>query len=524
MQKIIKIILSPKEAASEEIYKSIVIKKLAINNDRLSHFQLLKKSIDARNSNIKINLEVFVVYDEPSYVHKKPDFNYQDVSKQQVIVVVGAGPAGLFSALRLIELGYKPIIFERGKTVSERKKDIALINRNINLNEDSNYGFGEGGAGTFSDGKLYTRSKKRGDTNKIFNILKFHGADEKILTDAHPHIGSDILPQIIVNIRNTIINAGGEINYESKVIDLIVENNEFKGVKLNNGDKFYARNVILATGHSARDIYELLHNKNIKLESKPFAMGVRVEHPQELIDSIQYHTDIRSNYLPAASYSLVNQVKDRGVYSFCMCPGGFIVPAATSQNEMLVNGMSPSNRNSPYANSGIVVEIKDEDLKEYSEYGVLAGLKFQQHLEKMAFMNGGSGQIAPAQRLHDFVNAKLSPSLPDSSYIPGLISSPIHFWLPENISSRLKIAFKMFGKKMFGFLTNDAVVLGVESRTSSPIRIPRDSETFEHVQVKGIYPCGEGAGYSGGIVSSAIDGEKCAEKIAEKINLFNLRT
>ncbi len=413
----------------------------------------------------------------------------------------------------MIEKGLKPVIFERGKDVSARKKDIQALNTNKAVNPDSNYCYGEGGAGTFSDGKLYTRSKKRGDVKRILDILKYHGAKKDILSDAHPHIGTNKLPGIIVKIRETIEEAGGEIHFDSRVEDLIIERDEVKGIITQNGDKVFGKAVILATGHSAKDIFEILHRKNILIEAKPFAMGVRVEHPQDLIDSIQYTCKIRSDYLPAAAYSLVSQVKGRGVYSFCMCPGGFIVPASTAPGEMVVNGMSPSKRNSKFANSGMVVEIKVEDFPETEKYGALAGLKYQESLEKLAFVNGGNGLVAPAQRLHDFVNGKVSPFLPDTSYYPGVVSSPMHFWLPEDISKRLQKAFKTFGKRMKGFLTNEALIVGVESRTSSPVRIPRDKETLQHPQIKNLYPCGEGAGYAGGIISAAVDGERCADMV-----------
>ncbi|MCK5823139.1 MAG: NAD(P)/FAD-dependent oxidoreductase [Bacteroidales bacterium] len=514
MQKTINITLTPEQASEEKIYKPLVAKELKIKKSEISLIRVINRSIDARSRNIKVNLRLFVVFDEPAPKEEEINFKYQNVKNKTEIIIIGAGPAGLFAALRLIELGYKPIIFERGKQVSDRKNDIALLYKEQEVNPDSNYCYGEGGAGTFSDGKLFTRSKKRGNTQKILEVLKFHGANENILIDSHPHIGTDKLPKIIENIRETIINAGGEIHFNSRVTDFIIDDAQIKGVEINNDLKITAKAVILATGHSARDIYELLHKKNIQLQAKPFAMGVRIEHPQNLIDSIQYHCKVRSEYLPAATYNVVRQVNNRGVYSFCMCPGGFIVPASTSPNEMVVNGMSSSARNSKFANSAMVVEIRLEDLKEYEQYGELAGLKFQQHVEKLAFNNGGNKLVAPAQRMADFVNKRISNSLPETSYIPGIISSPLHFWLPEVISKPLQEGFKQFGKSIRNFLTNEAVIIGVESRTSSPVRIPRDKETFQHPQIKGLFPCGEGAGYAGGIVSSAVDGEKCAEKIA----------
>ncbi len=512
MQKIINLSLSPKRASDEKYYKKDAAEYLKISEKEITGIDILRKSIDARRKFVKINLQLQVWWSE---LPEKEQFelNLQDVSGKPEVIIVGAGPAGLFAALKLIEKGLKPLVFERGKEVSARKRDIQKINTGKEVNPDSNYCFGEGGAGTFSDGKLYTRSKKRGDVNRILNILKMHGAAENILSDAHPHIGTDKLPRIIVNIRETIRSAGGEIFFNTKVTDFIIENSEIRGIITQNGDKIYGKAVILATGHSARDIYELLYRKDILLEEKSFAMGVRVEHPQRLIDSIQYSCKIRSDYLPAAAYSLVSQVRGRGVYSFCMCPGGFIVPAATAPGEIVVNGMSPSRRNSKFANSGIAVEIRTEDFPEREKYGVLAGLKFQENIEKLAYQNGGRGLVAPAQRLHDFVNGKISASLPETSYHPGVVSSPLHFWLPEHIGKRLQDGFRIFGKKMRGYLTNEAIILGVESRTSSPVRIPRDKESLQHPQIKNLYPCAEGAGYAGGIISAAVDGERCAEMI-----------
>lgn len=512
MKKIINLSLSPKRASDEKYYKHDAAEFLHISEEDITSVEIVRKSIDARKKFIKINLQLQVWWGELA-VKEKFELNVKDVSCKSEVIIIGAGPAGLFAALKLIEKGFKPLLFERGKDVKERKKDIQAINTNKGVNPNSNYCFGEGGAGTFSDGKLYTRSKKRGDVNRILNILQLHGASNDILSDAHPHIGTNKLPGIIVKIRETIKNAGGEIYFNTRIDDIIIENDTIKGVVTQNGDTVFGKAVILATGHSARNIYELLHKKNILLEEKSFAMGLRVEHPQGLIDSIQYSCKIRSDYLPAAAYNLVAQVQGRGVYSFCMCPGGFIVPASTAPDEMVVNGMSPSGRNSKFANSGMVVEIRTEDFPEKEKYGVLAGLKFQENLEKTAFQNGGRGLVAPAQRLHDFVNGKISTSLPETSYFPGVVSSPLHFWLPEHIGKRLQEGFRVFGKKMRGYLTNEAVVLGVESRTSSPVRIPRDKETLQHPQIKNLYPCGEGAGYSGGIISAAVDGERCAEKI-----------
>ncbi|MGB5430088.1 NAD(P)/FAD-dependent oxidoreductase, partial [Eudoraea sp.] len=437
---------------------------------------------------------------------------YKDVSKAKPIHIIGFGPAGMWAALRCLELGFRPIVLERGKNVQDRRRDIKAINQDHIVNENSNYCFGEGGAGTYSDGKLYTRSLKRGDVRRIFESLVHHGATEHILIDAHPHIGTNKLPKIVQNIRETILRHGGEVHFNTKVIDLIIEHNELKTIVLQNGNELQVSRVILATGHSARDIFYLLQKKNIALKAKSFAMGVRVEHPQQIIDSIQYHCKgERDELLPAASYSLVQQVKNRGVYSFCMCPGGFIVPAATSPGEVVVNGMSPSKRNNLFANSGIVVEINvEEDIPKYEKFGVLKGLEYQKDLERLAFTSGGRSQTAPAQRLTDFVEGILSSDLNPTSYQPGLKSAPLHSLLPRSIGSRLRTGFAEFGKKMKGYYTSEANIVGVESRTSSPVNIPRN-EQLEHPEIKGLFPCGEGGGYAGGIVSAAMDGERCAE-------------
>ncbi len=484
-------------------------------------FYLLdKRSIDARKQVVKVSLFIKVSRKEitEEYWNKSV---LNDVSNKPEVIIVGAGPAGLFAAIKLIELGLKPIILDRGKDVQSRRRDLANINKKHIVNPDSNYCFGEGGAGTYSDGKLYTRANKRGNVNRILEILVDHGAHREITVDAHPHIGTNKLPKIVTALRETIESCGGEVLIDSRVDDFIVENEEIKGVKINGGVTYKGEAVILATGHSARDIFGILKNKKIKIETKPFALGVRIEHPQSLIDSIQYHCDSRGKYLPAASYALKTQIKSpkstRGVFSFCMCPGGFIVPSATAPGEVVVNGMSPSTRDSKYANSGIVVAVGDEDFAPFrKEHGDLAGMAFQASIEKAAWEMGGQTQAAPAQRMVDFVDSKISSSLPDTSYQPGLNSGDVGQVLGKQIRKPLRYALKNFGKTMKGYLTNDAVMVGVESRTSSPVLVPRDRETLEHVQVSKLFPCGEGAGYAGGIVSAAIDGERVAQAISDK--------
>lgn len=474
--------------------------------------KVLRKSIDARKPSIYFNYKMEV------YIRQKPSeqpnytFDYKDVFKAKEVHIIGFGPAGMWAALRCLELGYKPIVIERGNKVKERRRDLKAINQDHVVNEDSNYCFGEGGAGTYSDGKLYTRSLKRGDVRRVFESLVHHGATEQILVDAHPHIGTNKLPQIVENIREKILEHGGEIHFNTRVTNFTIKNNKIESIQLQNGTEMIVNRVILATGHSARDIYYLLHEKKIALKAKSFAMGVRVEHPQHIIDSIQYNCrGDRNELLPAASYSLVQQVKDRGVYSFCMCPGGFIVPAATAPGEVVVNGMSPSKRNNVYANSGIVVEINaEEDLRKFEKFGVLKGLEYQKSIERLAFTAGGRSQVAPAQRLTDFVDGNLSADLNPTSYQPGLNSSPLHSLLPKAIGGRLRSGFKIFGDKMRGYYTAEANIIGVESRTSSPVSIPRN-EKLEHPEIEGLFPCGEGGGYAGGIVSAAMDGERCAE-------------
>jgi uncharacterized FAD-dependent dehydrogenase len=513
MRKQVQLNLSPSEAADDGSVRKAAASAAGVERAEITGLRITKRSVDARKSNIRVNLSVELVTGDEDIEQIILPFEARNVSANREVTIIGAGPAGLFAALRLIELGLRPVILERGRDVSARKRDIARISREHIVDPDSNYCFGEGGAGTFSDGKLYTRSKKRGDNSRVLELLCLHGANKNILYEAHPHLGTDKLPGIISRIRNSITDSGGIFLFEKKVTDLILEGNSVKGVITSGNEKYLSDDVILATGHSSRDIYWLLQKKGIELEQKPFAAGVRVEHPQELIDSIQYHGKGRGEYLPAASYNLVRQVGGRGVYSFCMCPGGFIVPSTTTQEEVVVNGMSPSERNSPYANSGIVVEMRPEDFKKYSSNRELAGISFQQEIEHIAWEQGGKTQSAPAQRLSDFVNGTFSSSLPESSYFPGITSSPLHEWLPPMIGERLREGFRLFGSVMKGYVTNEALITGVESRTSSPVRIPRDDQTLEHIRISGLYPCGEGSGYAGGIVSSAVDGMRAAEAI-----------
>ena len=518
MRQETEISLSPKEASDPATYKKLLSRKTGIPVSSMRSVRILRRSVDARSADVKILLraEIFVDEDPVDFPDVGPWYE-KKVENATPVLIAGAGPAGLFAALRLIELGLKPVLLERGKPVTDRKRDIARIGRFHKINPDSNWCFGEGGAGTFSDGKLFKRSTGRGDVSKVLRILVHHGARPEILFDAHPHIGTDRLPEIIKNIRKTILEAGGEIHFHSRVSGMILKNRKVTGL-FTDSARYEAGAVILATGHSSRDIYQMLHYNNIQLQVKPFAVGVRIEHPQSLIDSIQYHCKgKRSEYLPPASYSLAAQADNIGVYSFCMCPGGMIVPASTGPGELVVNGMSNSQRNSPYANAGIVTSVDANDFKEYEKSGVLSGLKYQSEIEKHAFVAGGSTQTAPAQRATDFLKGKLSSGLPKTSYIPGIVSAPLHHILPHPVAHRLKQGLKQFEKKMRGFLSEEAVLIGVESRTSSPLRIPRYPDTFEHIHYSGLFPCGEGSGYAGGIMSSALDGERCADHVAAKI-------
>lgn len=506
--------VSPEVAIDEIKLRKHISKLLHVSVHELQHLEIMKRSIDARQKSIKFNLKLAVfMAGEPLILQKIVRPEYPDVSQQQEVLVVGAGPAGLFAALQLIELGLKPIVIERGKDVRGRRRDLKAINRDHLVHEDSNYCFGEGGAGTYSDGKLYTRSKKRGDIERVLKLLVGFGASEDIMIDAHPHIGTNKLPQIIQAIREQIIASGGLVLFEKRVTDILIHNQEIKGVALSTGEILEAQKLILATGHSARDIFEMLHQKGIYIEAKPFAVGVRAEHPQMLIDSIQYKCDVRSDYLPPAPYSIVKQISGRGMYSFCMCPGGVIAPCATSPGEVVTNGWSPSKRDQSTANSGIVVELKLEDFKEFQHFGPLAGMAFQKAIEQKSWSLAGKSQKVPAQKMLDFTLKKVSLNIPKTSYVPGTTSVELGEVFPDFLTQTLRDGFKEFGKTMRGYLSDEAVLHAPESRTSSPVRIPRDNETLEHIQIKGLYPCGEGAGYAGGIVSAAIDGEKCALKI-----------
>lgn len=516
------IVLWPEEAFNDAIFPGILYDKLGLKNDGSVFVKPVKRSVDARGKKVivRFQVEIYAAGEPQPLAAGSPV--YQDVRNRKPVLIVGAGPAGLFAGLRLLELGLKPVIFERGKDVQSRRRDLAAINKEHIVNPDSNYCFGEGGAGTYSDGKLYTRSKKRGDIRKILEVMVAHGARQDILFDAHPHIGTNKLPKLVSALRQTILDHGGEVRFDSKVTDFILAGDVMKGVVLATGEQVKGEAVILATGHSARDIFFLLQRRNISVLPKPFALGLRVEHSQNLIDRIQYHCPVdRGPYLPASSYALVHQAmvsgEERGVFSFCMCPGGFIVPAATAPGEVVVNGMSPSRRDSVFANSGIVVAVEEKDFQSYREYGALAGLAFQSDIERKACSLAGGTQSAPAQRLVDFTEGKVSAALLPTSYQPGLSSVDMKALLPDFIHQAMRIAFKAFGKKMKGYYTNDAQVVGVESRTSSPVKIPRDKETLEHTQIRRFFPCAEGAGYAGGIVSAAMDGERCAEAAYELI-------
>ncbi|MBS1654849.1 MAG: FAD/NAD(P)-binding protein [Bacteroidetes bacterium] len=536
MQKTITLKLLPSEASDNSTIKDYIAKSAAIKKVSITGFTILKQSIDARGKQPWINLTLTAFINEPFQSRPQQQFSFKDVSTaEKKVIIIGAGPAGLFAALQLIELGIKPVILERGKDVRARRRDLALLNKQGEVNPDSNYCFGEGGAGTYSDGKLYTRSSKRGDINRVLNLFVHFGAEEKIVFESHPHIGTNKLPHIITAMRKQILDCGGEFLFEKRVTDWQTENNRIKQVITADGNKFTADAVILATGHSARDIFILLHNKKILIEAKPFALGIRAEHPQTLIDSLQYHCTLRDPYLPPASYSLVQQVQEKGVFSFCMCPGGIIAPAATSAQELVLNGWSPSKRNNPFANSGIVVQVEKEDIANHGQFkdfekvcGIssknlqteLGMMYFQQYVERKTFTAGGGKFVAPAQRMADFSENKFSQSLPDCSYLPGVQSSILNEILPSFITKSLQQGFKEFGKKMHdrhnhkSYFTNEAILVATESRTSSPVRIPRNDDSLQHPQLKNLYPCGEGAGYAGGIVSAAMDGEKVARQIA----------
>ena len=535
----------PEQAANEQSLKQFIGRDKGLDIRTIHALRILKRSIDARQRTIYVNLKVRLYINEVPQDEEFIRTIYNKVEGKPQVIVVGAGPGGLFAALRLIELGLRPVVVERGKNVRDRKIDIARISREHKVDSESNYSFGEGGAGAYSDGKLYTRSKKRGNVDKILNVFCQHGASTSILVDAHPHIGTDKLPRVIENMRNTIIECGGEVHFETRMDSLIIEKNKITGIETNTGKTFKGP-VILATGHSARDVYQWLYDNGVEMEAKGIAVGVRLEHPSMLIDQIQYHNkNGRGKYLPAAEYSFVTQAEGRGVYSFCMCPGGFVVPAASGPHQIVVNGMSPSNRGSKWSNSGMVVEIRPEDLSDNSLFTEelktkseelkatnknngqwttghcpLTMMYFQEALEATCWQQGNMRQTAPSQRMMDFTRKKLSYDLPDSSYSPGLVSSPLHFWMPAFITDRLSKGFQQFGKSSHGFLTNEAVMIGVETRTSAPVRILRDNETLQHVTVNGLFPCGEGAGYAGGIVSAGIDGEKCAEAAATYLGVM----
>lgn len=537
----------PEQAASEQSLKQYIGREKGLDVRTINAIRILKRSIDARQRTIYVNLTIRVFVNETPSEEEFVRTDYPNVEGRPAVIVVGAGPGGLFAALKLIELGLRPIVVERGKNVRERKEDLARISREHKVDAESNYSFGEGGAGAYSDGKLYTRSKKRGSVEKILNVFCQHGASPTILSDAHPHIGTDKLPRVIENMRNTILACGGEVHFQTRMETVLIEGQKVKGIETNTGKTFLGP-VILATGHSARDVYRWLYAHGVQLETKGIAIGVRLEHPSMLIDQIQYHNkNGRGKYLPAAEYSFVQQVDGRGVYSFCMCPGGFVVPAASGPHQLVVNGMSPSNRGTKWSNSGMVVETRPEDLllpemqlqaEPFPESNeslteelilrdgkqpegtihTLAMMRFQEKLEQICWQQGNMRQTAPSQRMVDFTRKKLSYDLPATSYSPGLVSSPLHFWMPSFLSERLSKGFQLFGKSSHGFLTNEAVMIAVETRTSSPVRIVRDKDTLQHLTMEGLFPCGEGAGYAGGIVSAGIDGERCAEAVANYLN------
>lgn len=518
MPKQLTIRISPQDFATENLLKQHIANAVNLKPEQINAYQILRQSLDARNRNIFYQLQINVFIDEPFEDAFAFDAPLQNVSDAKPVLIAGAGPAGLFAALRLIESGLKPIIIERGKDVRERRRDLAAMNKEGIVNPESNYCFGEGGAGTYSDGKLYTRSTKRGNILKSLQWFHYFGATERILQEVHPHIGTNKLPGIITKMREAILECGGEVLFNSKVTDFLIEGNQLKGVKINDELELKSDALILATGHSARDIFQLLHQKNILIESKPFALGVRIEHPQKLIDSIQYHCsplENRNELLPAAAYSVVSQEAGRGVFSFCMCPGGIIAPASTNEGELVVNGWSPSKRDGAFANSGMVVTVDEKDFASYGFTGPLAGMNFQQMVEKRAWDTGGGKLVAPAQRMTDFVKGVVSQTLPDCSYLPGTNSAQLNSILPIEVYASMRRGFESFGKKMKGYFTEEAIVLATESRTSSPVRIPRNKDNLQHPQIKGLYPCGEGAGYAGGIISAAMDGEKVAGKIAD---------
>ena len=513
-------ILSPEIGFDENVFRTYILGKYHLPDNEQTIIQLIRRSVDARHREVNVLVEAVIYVDEEPQSLVSYHKNYRDVRNSGRVIIAGSGPAGMFAALRFLELGIKPVILERGKNVRERRRDIAAINKQNIVNPDSNYCFGEGGAGTYSDGKLYTRSNKRGNIRRVLEIFVAHNANPAILVESHPHIGTNKLPDIVTNIRKSVLDAGGEFHFNARVSDLMIRDGELRGIIDQEGNLYQGEAVLLAAGHSARDVFYLLDRYGVTLQSKPFALGARIEHPQELIDKIQYHCESRGDLLPPASYSLSTQVidnhKSKGVFSFCMCPGGFIVPAATAPGEIVVNGMSPSRRDTKFANSGIVVAIDDDDLTLFREFGIFAGLEYQRSIEQKAFRLAGETQAAPAQRMIDFIDGKNSASLPRTSYQPGVVPVQLSEVFPEKITFRLRQALSDFGKKMKGYLTNEAQLVGVESRTSSPVRIPRDNNTMEHINLRRLYPAGEGAGYAGGIASAAMDGEKCAEKIAMK--------